>query len=169
MSSVKTILRVLLALSIVYASINIMLSSAGLFLGSKYPLVVVEGISMEPTYYGGDLLFVKEVANKSTIKYPDIIVFYEPISGTRLIVHRVITQVTLNGQIGFITKGDNNAINDRWTVRETDIIGVVVGRIQSAGSIVFVMQSQTGKIFTAALLIIIVGLNIIYEKDETVG
>ena len=165
MSRTKRALKYLLLIAVVYASFNIFLSGAGFFLRSKYPLVVVEGISMEPTYYGGDLLFVKEVANKSTINYPDVIVFYEPISRSKLIVHRVAERIVLNTYVEFITKGDNNHTPDRWTVHESDIIGVVVARVPAIGSIVLTMQSPAGKVFTAGLLIVIVGINIFYDKE----
>ena len=77
------------------------------------PLVVVEGNSMLPTLYSGDLVIVHKPAPQD-IHVGDIIV-YHSLEG-RLVIHRVvkIDKTVINGKTvyRYITKGDNNAVND---------------------------------------------------------
>ena len=168
-SRTRNIFKYLLIIMVVYASFYVLLFSLKFFLASDYPLVVVDGVSMQPTYYGGDLLLVKGVQNKSTIEIRDIIVFHQPKSPTdRLIVHRVIT-IKHNGQVEFRTQGDNvdtNYLPDPWIVQETDVVGIVVGIVPSAGSIILAIQNPFVKVFTAAVLVILIVVNVFYDEEK---
>jgi len=77
------------------------------------PLVVVEGNSMIPTLYSGDLVIIHKPPPQE-IHVGDIIV-YHSLEG-RLVIHRVIKidKAVLDGRVvyRYITKGDNNAVND---------------------------------------------------------
>jgi len=171
MFKIKKVTTYLLIIAVIVASIRISIFSLRFLLGSDYPLVVVEGQSMEPTYYDGNLLVVKGVNDKYSIKPPDIIVFHEPTNRDRLIVHRVIQQVVNDGYVEFVTKGDHNPISDydywKWRVRETDVVGVVIVKLPPiAGYIVANVESQAMTIFTVAIIIIIIGSDIIYDRKE---
>jgi signal peptidase len=99
------------------------------------PLVVVEGNSMIPTLYNGDLVFItKPQPDKITIG--DIIVYESPATG-RLVIHRVVRvyrHVSMHGlEYYYVTKGDNNPVDDVAQGLEPpggipyrDILGVVV-------------------------------------------
>jgi signal peptidase I len=171
MFKIKKVTTYLLIIAVIVASIRISIFSLRFLLGSDYPLVVVEGQSMEPTYYDGDLLAVKGVDDKFNIKPPDIIVFHEPTNRNRLIVHRVIQQIVNDGSVEFVTKGDHNPISDydywKWRVRETDVVGVVIVKLPPiAGYIVADVESQAITIFTVAIIIIVIGADIIYDRKE---
>ena len=75
MSNTKNLPKYLLLVAIVYTSSYVGLVTLRYALRSEYPLVVVEGVSMQPTFYEGDLLAVKGVENKLEITPLDIIVF----------------------------------------------------------------------------------------------
>lgn len=165
MSRTKSVLKYLLLIMVIYASFYVFLFSLKFFLGSEYPLVVVEGVSMEPTFYDGDLLLVKGVEDKRTIEISQIIVFYQPYNRERLIVHRVVEQIISSTKVEFETKGDNNNVRDQWRVREIDVIGVVVGRVPAIGSVILIIQSPAAKVFTATLLIILIVVNIFYDEE----
>ena len=167
MSRKESLLKYLLLIVIVYASSQAAFLSLNFFFKSEHPLVVVEGHSMEATFYDGDLLVVKGVENKFDIKLQDIIVFHEPYDGKKLIVHRVVERIVLDNQVAFKTKGDNNSIPDQWNVREVDVVGVVVARVPAIGSVFLTLQSPVGMMFTVILIIIIVGVNVFYNKEET--
>merc|ERR1712029_406555 len=80
--------------------------------GSESPIVVVLSGSMEPAFHRGDLLFL---TNKETedIRVGEIVVF--KVEGRDIpIVHRVIKlHEKENGTVKFLTKGDNNSVDDR--------------------------------------------------------
>lgn len=79
-------------------------------LASSSPLVVVEGNSMIPTLYNGDLVLIQKPA-PSEIHRNDIIVYRSPVTG-KLVIHRVIKVSAEHGSYSYITKGDNNPVDD---------------------------------------------------------
>lgn len=97
---------------------------------STTPLIVVEGASMLPTLYTGDIVIVYKPSPED-IKTGDIIVYK---SSDRLVIHRVIEVVKCGNDYCYITKGDNNPIADNIMglqpshgVSYDNVIGVVIG------------------------------------------
>ncbi len=83
-------------------------------LNVKTPLVIVEGNSMIPTLYSGDLVLIHRPP-PAEIKIGDIVVYLSPMEH-RLVIHRVVKIIKIvNGstvEYYYITKGDNNLVND---------------------------------------------------------
>merc|ERR1719193_2079408 len=113
----------------------------GLFVvtGSESPIVVVLSGSMEPAFYRGDLLFLTDDKNQP-IRAGEIIVF--KIEGRDIpIVHRVLkVHEKDDGSVKFLTKGDNNNVDDRglyangqaWLSRK-DVVGRARGFVPYIG------------------------------------
>ena len=80
--------------------------------GSESPIVVVLSGSMEPAFQRGDLLFLTNYQEEE-IRVGEIVVF--KIEGRDIpIVHRVLKlHEKEDGSIKFLTKGDNNSVDDR--------------------------------------------------------
>lgn len=162
----KRITKILFLLIIVYTASYGILFSLRFALGTEFPVVVVEGKSMTPTYYDGDLLIVQGVIDKSKIDpQKDIIVFHSPYNWDLLIVHRVIDCLTINSQLHFKTRGDNNLYPDPWYVPERNVIGIVVGKIPAFGLVVTITQSTIGIVFIVSLIVIVIAIDIFYSKD----
>ncbi|XP_008947213.1 PREDICTED: signal peptidase complex catalytic subunit SEC11C [Merops nubicus] len=85
--------------------------------GSESPIVVVLSGSMEPAFHRGDLLFLTNF-HDDPIRAGEIVVF--KVEGRDIpIVHRVIKiHEKENGNIKFLTKGDNNEVDDRGLYKE---------------------------------------------------
>ncbi|XP_040824917.1 signal peptidase complex catalytic subunit SEC11A isoform X1 [Ochotona curzoniae] len=85
--------------------------------GSESPIVVVLSGSMEPAFHRGDLLFLTNRVD-DPIRVGEIVVFR--IEGREIpIVHRVLKiHEKQNGHIKFLTKGDNNAVDDRGLYKQ---------------------------------------------------
>ncbi|OCT98818.1 hypothetical protein XELAEV_18011053mg [Xenopus laevis] len=85
--------------------------------GSESPIVVVLSGSMEPAFHRGDLLFLTNF-QEDPIRAGEIVVF--KVEGRDIpIVHRVIkVHEKENGDIKFLTKGDNNEVDDRGLYKE---------------------------------------------------
>ena len=165
MFQTKQILKYLLVITIILTSFRVTLFSLKFILGNEFPIVVVDGRSMEQTFYNGELLMVKGVENKSNVKLLDIIVFYEPYNRDRLLVHRVV-QIVSNNHLEFITKGDNNISRDPWRVQEGDIIGIVIGKAPVlVGSFVMIIQSP---IVTILMIGVLVVEYFSYKKEEKI-
>ncbi|KRY47636.1 Signal peptidase complex catalytic subunit SEC11C [Trichinella britovi] len=113
--------------------------------GSESPVVVVLSGSMEPAFYRGDLLFLTNTDDP--IHAGDVTVF--KIEGREIpIVHRVLkVHQDANGEVLFLTKGDNNAVDDRglyapgqfWLKRK-DVIGRAKGCVPYVGIVTILMN-----------------------------
>ncbi|KAK2721554.1 hypothetical protein QYM36_003746 [Artemia franciscana] len=101
--------------------------------------------SMEPAFHRGDLLFLTN--QEEQVRVGEIVVF--KIEGRDIpIVHRVIkVHERENGTAKFLTKGDNNNVDDRglyapgqvWLQRG-DVIGRAKGFLPFVGMVTIVMN-----------------------------
>ncbi|MCE4624775.1 MAG: signal peptidase I [Desulfurococcales archaeon] len=111
-----------------YLIVIFVIASIILVVTGTVKIAVVEGISMEPTFHTGDMVFLKKTS-PDNIKENDIVVYSR---GTKYIIHRVIKVVKLpNGDYCYIVKGDNNPVPDppekpcKSGIPYTRIVGVV--------------------------------------------
>ncbi|RMZ93405.1 signal peptidase complex catalytic subunit SEC11A [Brachionus plicatilis] len=114
--------------------------------GSESPIVVVLSGSMEPAFHRGDLLLLTHEP-KGPIRVGDIVVF--KIEGREIpIVHRVLkVHEKEDGYAKYLTKGDNNSVDDRglyapgqyWLERK-DIIGKAKGFVPYIGIVTILMN-----------------------------
>ncbi|KAJ3298723.1 Signal peptidase complex catalytic subunit S11C [Borealophlyctis nickersoniae] len=113
---------------------------------SESPIVVVLSESMEPAFQRGDLLFL--TLGNNPIRVGEICVF--KIEGKEVpIVHRVLElhDEASTGKQYLLTKGDNNAIDDRglynpgqmWIHRE-HVVGRVKGFLPYIGMITILLN-----------------------------
>lgn len=93
------------------------------------PLTVLTN-SMHPYIKAGDMVFIKKV-RPAEVKKNDVITFKE--TSTKFITHRVISIKKDQGNIGFITKGDNNNVKDANIVSHDQLVGSLVFKIPKAG------------------------------------
>nr|CAG4645126.1 EOG090X0DWF [Leptodora kindtii] len=114
--------------------------------GSESPIVVVLSGSMEPAFHRGDLLFLTNSPSEP-IRVGEIVVF--KIEGRDIpIVHRVLKiHEKENGTTKFLTKGDNNRVDDRglyapgqlW-LTPRDVVGRAQGFLPYVGMVTIIMN-----------------------------
>lgn len=114
--------------------------------GSESPIVVVLSGSMEPAFHRGDLLFLTNY-QEEPVRVGDIVVF--KVEGRDIpIVHRVIKlHEKTNGTVKFLTKGDNNSVDDRglyapgqlWLTKK-DVVGRARGFLPHVGMVTICMN-----------------------------
>ena len=163
---IKGLSGLIIILVVVYAGTFGALLSLRFLLGTEYPLAVVEGTSMNPTYLDGDLLVLRG-APPETIAVDTVIVFHSPYDRDKFIVHRVKQITGTNGQIGFITKGDNNWTVDPWTVPMQNVVGIVLyclPAVAPVGRLLLAIQSPAGRIISGILIILIIVVDIYHEN-----
>lgn len=107
----------------------IVILTSGLF---TYQALTIGSGSMSPRIEKGDVVVLKRVKsdNIKTLKKGDILVFNHD---NKIIVHRIIKKVNVDGSYSFITKGDHNNARDGWIVKSSDVIGIVEFRIRWIG------------------------------------
>lgn len=128
----KELTDVVIAVGIFFLIQGVLYAALGVFPPYR---VVVSG-SMEPTYYRGDVIFIKKV-DVQQLQRGDIIVFESRGGGTP-IVHRITDIVEENGTLYFLTKGDNNPFPDSYYhplkgVPGSCVVGTPVLRIPKVG------------------------------------
>ncbi|XP_005112802.1 signal peptidase complex catalytic subunit SEC11A [Aplysia californica] len=114
--------------------------------GSESPIVVVLSGSMEPAFHRGDLLLLTNY-KEEPIRVGEIVVF--KIEGRDIpIVHRVLkVHEKVDGKIKFLTKGDNNSVDDRglyakgqlW-LEKKDVVGRAKAYLPYAGIVTILMN-----------------------------
>jgi signal peptidase len=82
--------------------------------------VIVSG-SMEPVLYKGDIVLLE--SNPSSIEVGDIIVYHALWLNSEPVIHRVIAKgKSSTGEDYYLTKGDNNPIQDPMKVYPNEVI-----------------------------------------------
>ncbi|ELU05342.1 hypothetical protein CAPTEDRAFT_152214 [Capitella teleta] len=133
--------------------------------GSESPIVVVLSGSMEPAFFRGDLLFLTNY-KEEPIRVGEIVVF--KVEGREIpIVHRVLKVheksvcfafillfilgslllLREDGSVKFLTKGDNNQVDDRglyaagqhW-LQKKDVVGRARGYVPYVGTVTILMN-----------------------------
>lgn len=107
----------------------------GFFFLNVYWISQPSGVSMQPQFIEGDYIIMqRRLIDFSKLKNGTIIVFQVPEwkehKGPYLICHRIINVFYDKQGVFYLTKGDNNAWDDRNSVRPKDIVGVVIWRLR---------------------------------------
>lgn len=111
--------------------------------------------SMEPEFYPGDLVMTQH-KDKANIKINDIVTFRD--NEGIVITHRIIDET----DEGYITKGDNNKVNDTDVLKEDNIIGEVKFSIPKVG---YVMNLLSDPRAIAIEMILLAAFIFFYYKD----
>lgn len=132
-------------------------SALSVYSGNFLPLRLVNGESMEPTLFSGDIILLKGM-RFSEIDAGDIIAYKIPdaaeaASGPNTILHRVQKTGARNGQRVLITKGDNSS-TDPWPVTSAQVEGKQTLRIPAVGKPVVMLTSPRGILFVSIAILI---------------
>lgn len=139
-------------------------------LAGVFPMIVLTD-SMYPAIESGDLI-ICHTAQAEEIAVGDVITFYDPMgSGTSVVTHRVLEIQNQDGELLFITKGDNNNVEDQVPVTAEELIGIYQSRIPALGNVAMFMQTTPGLIVCVVCpIILLVGFDMLrrrkYEKAK---
>lgn len=108
--------------------------------------------SMSPRIGINDLVLVKKGYEIDSYKEGNIITF---VRGDEIITHRIEKVISADSRPAFITKGDNNAVEDNEVVKYEDIIGKVILIMPNLGLVFALLKN---KLFFLCVIIILCGL-----------
>ncbi len=145
-------------------------------LKTQYPVMVVVSESMIPTLGVGDFILVGQIQDfDDVVAEPqpegDILVFLKPGTSDEYIVHRAVEKTNNNGEWYFVTKGDNNAVQDGRSVKESNVMGRVIGNIPILGYFPMLIKTSRGLITVVGLMGIVFFADYIMpdKREERTG
>ena len=154
--SISKILNIVVPILFIILALNLMTTKSDkLFEIIGYRTYTVLSGSMEPEFYPGDMVITKH-KNKTDINLNDIVTFRDK-DGV-IITHRIIEETPK----GYITKGDNNNVEDADIITENNIIGEVKFSIPKVG---YIMDFLSKPMVIAAEMILLAGFIFFYYKD----
>ena len=130
----------------------------------KYIPLNVKTNSMESTIMKGDFIVAEEVDTKD-LKVGDVISFLATEQDTVIVkTHRIISIDDSTNDVSFITRGDNNEVNDSVPVFPSDVVGKWNNlRLSKVGTILDFVGSQMGFLFCIVLPLLILFVYQIYK------
>jgi len=145
-------------------------------LKTQYPVMVVVSESMIPTLGVGDFILVGQIQDFDDVVAEhqpegDILVFLKPGTSDEYIVHRAVEKTNNNGEWYFVTKGDNNAVQDGRPVKESNVMGRVIGNIPILGYFPMLIKTSRGLITVVGLMGIVFFADYIMpdKREERTG
>lgn len=127
-----------------------------------YKAYLISTESMEPELKKGDAIIIKKVA-EDQLRVNDIVTF--KING-EIITHRIVRIDEVNSEKFYITKGDNNNVEDSDELRFSDIEGKQIIKIRHLGNIVAGLKNGI-VIILVVLIALIMHLNRIEMKEKS--
>ena len=111
-----------------------------------YIPLTVESDSMLPTFAQGDMIICKEIDDINTLAEGDVITFWTIIDGKRVKnTHRIVGINQAENSRSFVTRGDNNNLEDDMPAYAGDIIGKWTNvKIGGAGKVMAFLRTKTG-------------------------
>lgn len=113
--------------------------------------LIVQSDSMAPTFYSGDMIVIKECST-SKLKVGDVITFHTIINNEYALNTHRIAEIRLNGEVrSYVTKGDNNIVEDTHVISDGDIVGLYVGKVPGLGKVMAFLSSSAGFLLVIVL------------------
>ena len=115
-------------------------------LGGPTTYLIISGVSMEPTFFDGDLVLVSRQAEYNV---GDVIAYGidDYYLTERYVIHRIVGK-TPNRE--FITQGDNREDIDSWMPVAEQVIGRSFVKVPRVGRVVAFLQAEPWRLAVAA-------------------
>ena len=123
-------------------------------------LYTVISESMSPRLKINDIVIVKKGYEIESYKKGNIITF---IRDNEVITHRIDRVISADMRPAFITKGDNNKVEDEEIVKYENIIGKVVLTMPKIGALVNLLKN---KLFFVSILCLLFGIMYFDNKSK---
>ncbi|HEX6261649.1 MAG TPA: signal peptidase I [Actinomycetota bacterium] len=117
---------------VVLGTLTILLFVMVTMMVAGFRFLVVRSGSMEPAIGTGDVVVVKTV-RPGEVAPGDVVTFRDATREGSLVTHRVVSVERRHGRYDFVTRGDANTGQERWSVGAEGTIGVVRSAIPMVG------------------------------------
>lgn len=117
-----------------------------------YQAYIITTNSMEPNIREGDVIIIKQ-CDEQTLKEGDIITFRN--SKNEFVTHRIISIEEEQNEKLYVTKGDNNTIEDLEKISFNAIEGILILRVPFLGNILLLFRNRIYLILLVLVMILI--------------
>lgn len=151
---IKNILKIILIILIynmILLGISVMDNNENFNIGG-FKSYIITTSSMEPNVQVGDVVICKKI-DANELKEGDVITFNKD---GEVITHRITKIQTENDKKLYITKGDNNTLEDNEKIEENQIKGKMIIKIPKMGTFINALSNNIILLITL-LVILIVG------------
>ena len=125
--------------------------------------LIVQSDSMAPTFYAGDLIVIRE-CEPAKLQVGDVITFHTIINNEYALNTHRIAEIRENGAVrSYVTKGDNNAVEDTHVISDGDIVGQYMGKVPCLGSVMTFLSSKVGFLLVIVLPMLLFFIYQIYH------
>lgn len=161
---VKILQKIIVAVLIFVAVINIFVIGARLILKEDLPSVfgftqaVVLSGSMEPVLSVGDVVIYK---SRDEYEIGDVVIFHQD---DYFVTHRIVGET----ENGFITQGDANNTADKDVLYAEMIEGEMVLALSNAGTVMNFIKTPVGIICVILLAFVIIEVPNFTKKEEEI-
>lgn len=128
-----------------------------------YTPLTVASDSMAPTFRQGDLIVIRK-CDPAKLKEGDIITFHTIINNEyALNTHRISEIQDMGGVRSYVTKGDNNLIEDVHMIADGDIVGKFVTKLPGVGKVMSFLSSSIGFLVVIVLPLLLFFIYQVYH------
>lgn len=154
---VNILIVVLLAVSVLVAALALASKANGVPSVLGYVPLSVQSGSMIPVFEPGDLIISQAVDENTTLEVDDIITFTQLINGEdQLNTHRIVAIEETGGVEFYVTKGDNNLVEDEIPIARGAVLAKYTGtNLKGVGTFYDFLTSQMGFFLVVLLPLII--------------
>jgi signal peptidase len=152
------------ALTLLIAGAVILLSvGVGALLGFR--ALVVRSGSMAPAVQSGDVV-VTRLVRPSAVEPGDVVTFRDPSRRGELVTHRVVQVRPEEDRLAFVTRGDANTGEERWSIGRDGTVGSAAFRVAGAGHVLAWLRVpgvRTGLLVVSAVALAALALRRIWS------
>ena len=125
--------------------------------------LIVQSDSMAPTFYAGDMIVIRE-CEPSDLRVGDVITFHTIINNEYALNTHRIAEIRENGESrSYVTKGDNNVVEDTHVISNGDIVGQYMGKVPGLGKVMTFLSSTVGFLLVIVLPMLLFFIYQIYH------
>ncbi|MEA2827132.1 MAG: signal peptidase [Actinomycetota bacterium] len=171
---VSTVVGILLggiALLAVVVAISSHFSPPGQLAIAGHPVMSVLSGSMAPVINTGDLVVDNKLtpAQAAGLQPGQIISFHPTAGSPQIFTHRIVAvEVTPEGSVSYVTKGDANDSRDSDAIASTNIVGLYHSRIPAGGYVLAALHRPMvlGLLIASPLLWLLSGSLFAWAREE---
>jgi signal peptidase I len=139
--------------------------AAGVLMPFGNRFLTVRSDSMVPTFSSGDVV-VSRVSAPADVAVGDVVTFRDPTRENILVTHRVVKRHAGPESVRFVTQGDANTGQERWSIPRDGTVGRVWLTVPNVGYVVAwagTPAARIGLIGAASLVLLVAVLRRIWR------